>query len=299
MVNLLMGDCDRPWRIYEDCLIPLADELFVISRRFSLVSTVKKPPTASDVRLLYDRCRLDVAIDWMKLNVSVEYAEDFHRPLLDIKRRFSTLEFNAYCNLNGAPPDVVETKILRVSYPVQHLVKLHFETHPERPEGNELAKCLRLEIQTLDGWDAEDLRLVIQILDEYDAIEQLIRDTSFYVARVAELLRAKFATVHSEGCGDATAGEAIEPTDHTELISWVSKELKGKQRRVMELVIVAGGEFSLTTIATDAQVHWKPPYDDSFNSIRKVLNSKLKKADLPWRLERNDSKARLSRIGQK
>ena len=90
-----------------------------------------------------------------------------------------------------------------------------------------------------------------------------------------------------------------EPSEFSELLSWVASNLKGKQRRVMELVIDGRGECPLSDIAFDAAISWESPYDNSFNGIRRAVNLKLNKASVGWRLERNDNKARLLKIGQK
>ena len=91
--------------------------------------------------------------------------------------------------------------------------------------------------------------------------------------------------VDSDGC-----------TPNDTLTEWVTSELKGKQRRVLELVIANGGSLPLADLAVDTQISWEAPFDDSFNSIRKVLNQKMKKSKLSWRLDRHDNSARLSEI---
>ena len=96
--------------------------------------------------------------------------------------------------------------------------------------------------------------------------------------------------------------EHVDPDEHSEfseLLNWVAANLKGKQRRVMELVIDGGGKCPLSDIAIDPTVSWEMPYDNSFNGIRIAVNLKLKKASEGWRLERNDNKARLLKIVQK
>ena len=78
------------------------------------------------------------------------------------------------------------------------------------------------------------------------------------------------------------------------LQAWAAKELKGKQRRVVELAIENGGECALSDLAIDSTIDWKTPCDDAFNSIRRALNKKLRKQG--WHLGRNDNKARLAKV---
>jgi len=105
----------------------------------------------------------------------------------------------------------------------------------------------------------------------------------------------------SEGAEDSTEGESggndgeSELADYAELTTWAAKNLKGKQRQVVEELAGNKGKLSLADLAL--KVDWGTPYTDSFNSIKKVLNEKLKKEG--WQLHRHDSEARLARIGQK
>jgi hypothetical protein len=97
-----------------------------------------------------------------------------------------------------------------------------------------------------------------------------------------------------------TSAEAIPAVGSwDELLTWVTTELKGKQRRVMELVIAAHGECSLADLAIDKEISWEYPFDNEFNQIRRPLNAKLKRAGKTWKLCRHDNKGQLIRIGQK
>ena len=87
---------------------------------------------------------------------------------------------------------------------------------------------------------------------------------------------------------------SIKP-EYRELMEWVTENLTGKQRRVMEMVIEGDGSCPLEELAADRLVIWAEPYDDSWNSICRVLNTKLKRAG--WRLYRQDNKACLSKLG--
>lgn len=97
--------------------------------------------------------------------------------------------------------------------------------------------------------------------------------------------------ISSQGGGEKTAKEKAFET----LKEWAQRELKGKQRRVIELTVDAGGECAISDLAIDSSIEWQAPYDDAFNGIRKALKPKLAKQG--WCLDRNDNKGRLARIG--
>lgn len=135
---------------------------------------------------------------------------------------------------------------------------------------------------------------------DFDRLGALVRRESI-LARQLQAREHRLATANEQKAGsDRTATTADETAaELSTLKHWVTTELKGKQRRVMELIVEGGGQCPLSEIAIDVQVSWEPPYDDAFNGIRKAVNSKLKKAGSTWRLERNDNRGRLARVGQK
>jgi hypothetical protein len=81
--------------------------------------------------------------------------------------------------------------------------------------------------------------------------------------------------------------------------NWAKEDLKGKQRRIIELLIEENGEMLLADLAIDSQVSWHDPYSDQWNSIRRQLNLKLTAKRLPWRLNTKSKHATLTKIGQK
>jgi hypothetical protein len=93
----------------------------------------------------------------------------------------------------------------------------------------------------------------------------------------------------------ATDGE--DP--YSELKRFAASTLKGIERSTLELVCTNGGEYPLANLAADPAIQWNSPWDDNFNSTRKRINAKLKKADLRWKLERHDNKAKLKLIATK
>jgi len=81
------------------------------------------------------------------------------------------------------------------------------------------------------------------------------------------------------------------PTPMQKLRCWVTKDLKGKQRRVLELLIDNDGKCPIADLAADGQISWQSPYENAWNSMRTTLNGKLKPQG--WRIECHDHKVRL------
>jgi hypothetical protein len=84
-----------------------------------------------------------------------------------------------------------------------------------------------------------------------------------------------------------------KPTGLDQVLVFAEGTLKGIERRVIELVCEGGGACKLSDIALDPAICWNAPWDDTFNSARKRINTKIKSAALPWRLRRQSNEARL------
>ncbi len=140
-----------------------------------------EPPRALDVDSLYTKYRIEQIIDWLKINISVEYADDFKRTLLGVKERFSALEFKASQIING---DLGKETTVYVRYAIQHLIERHinqlreqFPNHDYHPERDEMTEALRT--------------FEIEILDEYTEIGNQLRDVGNHLRRVSALIRVK------------------------------------------------------------------------------------------------------------
>ncbi len=136
---------------------------------------------------------------------------------------------------------------------------------------------------------------------EYGQHEQVVRYFCVLVERL-RLLRTAILNVMAQirTVREMDRSEERDERDDDgrfdDLGEWVRDNLKGKQRRVLELTIDADGECPLAAIAIDRKVSWEAPYDDAFNGIRKAVNPKLHK--IGWKLERNDNNSRLAKLGQ-
>lgn len=86
------------------------------------------------------------------------------------------------------------------------------------------------------------------------------------------------------------------PTMYDELGKWARINLKGKQLRVVELLIEYEGECKVDVMAADTTIDWGVRGRDAgelFRSIQSALNKKLGKARLYWRIERRNGMAML------
>ena len=80
---------------------------------------------------------------------------------------------------------------------------------------------------------------------------------------------------------------------------WATENLKGKQRRLIELLVADEGKSEISSLATDPQIDWPEPWQNSWNSIRRAVNDKLRVGVPGWKISTHDKVAVLSKIGQK
>lgn len=74
-----------------------------------------------------------------------------------------------------------------------------------------------------------------------------------------------------------------------DLRNFAETGLKGKERRIVELVCDNHGKFKLADLASDSQIGWDTPVDNACNNALKRINTKLRQNKLPWRLHRHDN----------
>lgn len=107
-------------------------------------------------------------------------------------------------------------------------------------------------------------------------------------------------TVNADGMSKGSNERALGATDENEkggtndfleIAKWASANLKGKQRRTVELLTENSGVSKLADLAP--ALEWEPPYDGAAGGIQTALNKKLKK--LGWSISRQDSEFRLSK----
>ena len=140
-----------------------------------------KPPRARDIEYLYQDYRIKTAIEWLKVYVSVEYADSFEHTLFDATKRFFDLEFKACQTINH---DEGKESTIEVRYPIQRLIDRHyrllrdlFPEHEHHPDRDELPEYLRV--------------FEVEIMEEYDKTKKQIREVAKYLQRVSVLVRPK------------------------------------------------------------------------------------------------------------
>jgi len=143
----------------------------------------KEPPSTQDTYSIYSRYNIDLATDWLKFNVSVDYANDFKSKLDGAKKRFSDLDGKACRIING---DVGKESTVWISYAIQRVIERQYASvraaFPDRdyyPDPEEMPPDLRA-IQT-------------EIVDEYLHVENEFRETAIYLRHVSALVRARLA----------------------------------------------------------------------------------------------------------
>jgi len=82
-----------------------------------------------------------------------------------------------------------------------------------------------------------------------------------------------------------------------ELFEFAREKLKGKQRRLVELLIENGGVVPIKDIATDPQIDWPRDdygrYDSLYGSLQKAVNPKIR--HIGWKIDRKESRSLLER----
>jgi hypothetical protein len=149
-----------------------------------------------------------------------------------------------------------------------------------------------------DQWTpstTETLFQAVEALPEHDA-DQLIEEVEWEYLQASRRSSAGDPD-RPEGAPPAPAAEC--PSRWAELLRWAQEQLSGKERRVLELLCCHDGEVPLEDLATDPRIGWEDPLSGGWNQLRLRVNEKLKRARLPWKLERRDNRARLAECARK
>jgi hypothetical protein len=194
-----MGPTGKPWDICVDCLDPLSKELVALSRRFNAHFDVpnlcqdssSKPPCIREIDSLYKRVDTELAIEFLRLNVSVEYGDSTEHRLLAPRSRFAALEHKARLALNE--PDKF-FEIIRGEWTQESTAGLSFPTvrlidrHRDLLEEEFREYCYD---QNRDELPEEVLLVEVEIVDEYDSVRHDFLELAEYLRRVSALIRSK------------------------------------------------------------------------------------------------------------
>jgi hypothetical protein len=142
----------------------------------------------------------------------------------------------------------------------------------------------RKPIDRRKAWTPE--RPVTGPATKREAATELRSRVEDFLALQGEDLAKLVANASDDAYGSAQA-------TYRELLQFAKDNMKGGERRIVELVCQNSGECLLANLAADSQIQWSTPYDDAFNSARTRINDKLNAGSIPWRLVRKHNKATL------
>lgn len=112
-----------------------------------------------------------------------------------------------------------------------------------------------------------------ELIDEAEIIDER---ESWKAQKVAEALQRSGNATTREAPSTATSAktEAAKP-EWLVTVSKLVPTLKGKQRRVVELLITGDGEYPIADLASDDAIKWKAPYKNAVEGMVKALNRKF------------------------
>lgn len=106
------------------------------------LAKLRLPLEALDLDILFRKYQVERGIEWLKVNVGVDYANEFKQKLYTPWKRLAKLNFTASQILNG---DVGKKQTIGIHYAPQFLIDLHYEelkklfpNHESYPEPEEM-----------------------------------------------------------------------------------------------------------------------------------------------------------------
>ena len=165
----------KPWHICDDCIDPLAKRLREIVLKWNRLGS--DPPAPNRIEWLYKDCRVELAINWLKLNVSVDFAKDFEEKLFAPLQQFRRLEYRACQVLEGGLDCTSEPTV--------------FYRNAIRRILDERYDWLRQNLHPDDNYDLDKDVIFCEIGDPYTEIEQAFGRAVKYLGEVSAILRAK------------------------------------------------------------------------------------------------------------
>lgn len=104
-----------------------------------------------------------------------------------------------------------------------------------------------------------------------------LRGLAFTMLYVPPILAAVTAIREALTAAPAIGAEEADGADErlTAIAAFASASLKGKSRRITDLIVANGGCVAIETVARDPAVQWQTPYDDCVQSYRKRVNPRL------------------------
>jgi hypothetical protein len=122
-------------------------------------------------------------------------------------------------------------------------------------------------------------------------------DLGFWEREIAAPIRRHAASVR-EVLGGLEL--VLQPGPFDALRNYVREQLKGKERRVVELLCEHSGVCPIEDLARDPVIDWDRPCDNVFNQAQIRINKKLHQAvpvlRCTWKLSRKGNRAQLKRL---
>jgi hypothetical protein len=193
-----------------------------------------------------------------------EFDRDFVRDFCDLMR---------WLRKNGFPDYARGLNVDRV------------EKLPPNPTADQEAEALRSAITVVTHLfnDPPQGLKSKQAIEFKDRRRVALESARMREIRLAASLRERQRAIAEVERWQANGGQSL-----LELREFAAAKLKGKQRELVEVICDYGGSIPLPDLAV--AMGWnRQPAGVKFNEYKKVVNPKLTKAGLPWRLKRHDN----------
>jgi len=167
-----MASEPREMRPVEDCILPVADGLEEIVKRWNVVGA--EPPTANRIEQLYTDHEVKSLIVWLEMKPSVDFAfvKDFEAHLYGPLQQFQKLEFRALQILAGDIEGTTTEAPCRPN-PITTVINREYDT-------------LRMLPDDRRDQGREENPILQELENPYCGIRNEFRETMAYLRRVAK-----------------------------------------------------------------------------------------------------------------
>jgi hypothetical protein len=132
--------------------------------------------------------------------------------------------------------------------------------------------------------------------DNEHETERQLRDLAILVRRVANADAGPADPVTKQPPATGGAVLANGSTNQFQaLLDFAKNNLKGIERRLVELVCEHGGECPIADVAADPAIGWSEPYDNPLNKTFGRINRKVRNAGLAWEFYRYNNAAKVKK----
>lgn len=154
------------WHICDDCLTPMEKELGEIVRKWRTLAKDGGTPYPGMIEWLYKKHDVEFVVTWLKLCVSVDFADDFERTLFDPLKKLQSLHAKVL---------QFDRSLYFTGQTIKEFLDKRYELHRKR--GHSREDISDKELEYVENADSE--------------IEHLFLYAIRYLQQVAAVLRAK------------------------------------------------------------------------------------------------------------